>query len=266
MTISAFQKTIWEYYHAHPRPMPWRETTDPYCIYVSEVMLQQTQVDRVIAKYVEFIGLFPNWGSLARAPLADVLRAWQGLGYNRRALLLQKSAKIISDTYFHKLPNDPNVLEQLPGIGHATARSIVAFAYNKQVVFIETNIRSVFIHFFFSDKTDVNDRDLLPFIKKSCPKDTVREWYWALMDYGVMLKKNGNPSQKSKQYVRQSAFKGSDRQIRGAIIHFLTRGAIYKNKLSKMLKVSEDRYKPILAGLIKEGLVTETKEYIKIPQ
>lgn len=246
--------------------MPWRETKDPYRIYVSEVMLQQTQVDRVIAKYIEFIRLFPNWETLARAPLADVLRAWQGLGYNRRALLLQKSAQIIAHNYNGKLPSNPQQLEDLPGIGHATARSIVAFAYNKPVVFIETNIRSVFIHFFFSDKTDVDDSDLLPYIQKSCPKENVREWYWALMDYGVMLKKTVNPSQKSKHYARQSTFKGSDRQIRGAIIRELTHHALRKKDLSKVLGVTRERYKQILSNLIKEGLVTETKEYIKIPQ
>ena len=265
MTIPAFQKTIWDYYHAHPRPMPWRETTDPYHIYVSEVMLQQTQVDRVLSKYTQFVRLFPNWGALADAPLTDVLRVWQGLGYNRRALLLQKSARIISDTYSQKLPNDPQLLEQLPGIGHATARSIVGFAYNKPVVFIETNIRSVFIHFFFSDRSDVDDTELLPLIKKSCHQENVREWYWALMDYGVMLKKSGNPSQKSKQYVRQSTFIGSDRQVRGEILRALTKGKILETELFKMVSVPKERFDSILTRLVKEGLAAKYKEYIKIP-
>ncbi|PIU86947.1 endonuclease III, partial [Candidatus Berkelbacteria bacterium CG06_land_8_20_14_3_00_43_10] len=229
MTIPAFQKTIWDYYHAHPRPMPWRETTDPYHIYVSEVMLQQTQVDRVLSKYTQFVRLFPNWGALADAPLTDVLRVWQGLGYNRRALLLQKSARIISDTYSQKLPNDPQLLEQLPGIGHATARSIVGFAYNKPVVFIETNIRSVFIHFFFSDRSDVDDTELLPLIKKSCHQENVREWYWALMDYGVMLKKSGNPSKKVNSM-------SANQRLSGRIDKFVVRYSVHlpKVKYSKL--------------------------------
>jgi A/G-specific adenine glycosylase len=222
VTKKQLHKTIYVYYHAHRRDFPWRNTTDPYRIFVSEVMLQQTQAERVVPKYEAFIKQFPNFKKLATAPTRDVLSAWQGLGYNRRALALQKSAQIVTENYKGKLPDNPLALDALPGIGVHTAGSIAAFAYNYPSVFIETNIRSVFIHFFFKDQDDVTDKELLLLVEKMLDRDNPREWYFALMDYGVMLKKTlGNPSRQSRHHAKQSKFIGSRRQVRGQILKLL---------------------------------------------
>lgn len=152
MTTTQFQKTIRARYHAHPRPMPWRRTRDrrdPYKILVSEIMLQQTQVAHVIPFYKNFIKKFPDFATLAQAKTADILLAWQGLGYNRRPLALQKLAREVTIKHNGRLPRIAAELIKLPGIGPYTAGAIRAFAFNEPDVFIETNIRRVFIHFFF---------------------------------------------------------------------------------------------------------------------
>ena len=147
-SLREFRKMVLTYYADHGRDLAWRTTTDPYRILVSEIMLQQTQVERVTVKYPAFIAAFPDFPSLAGAPLSDVLAVWQGMGYNRRAISLQKCARRVVEEYDTSLPQDPEVLETFPGIGRATAASICAFAFNMPVIFIETNIRRVFIHFF----------------------------------------------------------------------------------------------------------------------
>lgn len=185
-------------------------------------MLQQTQVERVTQKFPEFITAFPDFSSLAGAPLSGVLAVWQGMGYNRRAISLQKCARQVVDEFDGILPQDPEVLATFPGIGKATAASICAFAFNMPVVFIETNIRRVFIHYFFSDREKVDDREILPIALEALPAKRSREWYNALMDLGAALKKSGpNPNLRSRHYSRQAAFEGSDRKIRGIIIRML---------------------------------------------
>jgi A/G-specific adenine glycosylase len=187
------------------------------------MMLQQTPVERVITKYEEFICTLPDFQSLAVAPLRRVLELWQGLGYNRRALYLQQGAQRIVQDFGGALPSNPEILETLPGIGHATAREIAAFAFRLPVVFIETNIRRVFIHFFFGDSENINDREILPLVEETLDRNDPRTWYYALMDYGVMLRRSvPNPNLRSAHYQRQAAFHGSNRQLRGAILRVLT--------------------------------------------
>ena len=182
-------------------------------------MLQQTQVERVVEKYEAFINLFPSFDALARASLRDVLAAWQGLGYNRRATALKKIGEIVAGDYDGKLRADLDFLTSLPGIGHNTACAILAFAFNKPVVFIETNVRTVFIHFFFSDRDGVGDSEILPLVERTLDRENSRKWYSALMDYGTMLKKtHGSINSKSAHYQKQSPFKGSDRQVRGLVL------------------------------------------------
>ena len=214
-----FQQHVMEFYAAKGRhDMEWRHTDDPYKILVSEVMLQQTQVPRVAVIYPKFIEKFPDIFALAKADHADLLTAWQGMGYNRRAWNLQKLARVIADEYGGKIPNDPAVLLTLPGIGPATSCSIAAFAFDRPVVFIETNIRRVFIHYFFEEDQAVDDRELLPLVSAMLPANS-REWYWALMDLGTALKSAvKNPNQRSRQYTKQKSFEGSDRQIRGGVL------------------------------------------------
>lgn len=202
--------------------MPWRELITPYGIFVSEIMLQQTQVSRIVGKYTEFIKELPTFEALAQAPLSQLLSLWQGIGYNRRALYMQRSAQLIVRDYSGVLPQDPNILDTFPGIGKATAASIVVYAYNKPVPFIETNVRRVFIHHFFGDKTNVDDKELWPLVEEALQNEDPREWYYALMDYGTMLAKTiPNPNKKSKHYVIQSKFEGSRRQLRGKILKYL---------------------------------------------
>jgi len=208
----------------HGRDLPWRRTTDPYLILVSEIMLQQTQVPRVAGRYELFARLFPDIRALAGAPVAEVLRAWQGLGYNRRALNLHRSASLIIAEHGGRIPGTFSDLRGLPGVGSATAGAICAFAFGVPVPFVETNIRSAYIHHFFQESLRVSDGDLLPLVEATLDCENPREWYFALMDYGSWLKKIcANPSRKSRHETRQSTFAGSHRQLRAQILRaFLT--------------------------------------------
>jgi A/G-specific adenine glycosylase len=264
--IYEFQKLVWNYYASHGRYFDWRQTTDPYHIVVSEIMLQQTQTSRVEIKFPLFIKRFPSFDSLASALLHAVMSAWQGLGYNRRGKYLHQIAKRIMQDYQGVLPDDQKVLVQFPGIGKTTAASIVAFAFNKPTVFIETNIRSVFLHHFFPGVTNVHDNDILPLIKESVDIKNPREWYYALMDYGVALKKNiPNPSRLSLHHTQQSKFEGSNRQVRGQIIRILTQqGFISKESLLNAIKRDTEVINAIIKDLCKEGLISFHKGFLQI--
>ncbi|HIJ81705.1 MAG TPA: A/G-specific adenine glycosylase [Desulfuromonadales bacterium] len=217
--LAAFRRTILDRYRAHPRPMPWRETGDPYHILVSEAMLQQTQVERVWSKYEEFLTAFPTVEQLAAAPLAEVLRVWQGLGYNRRAVALQRCAVEVVGRFGGKLPLSVADLQSLPGIGPYTARAVAAFAYGVAEALIETNIRTVFIHCFFHGHDSVSDGEILPLVELTRDRKNPRDWYYALMDYGVHLKKtHPNPGRRSRHHTRQTAFEGSNRQLRSRLL------------------------------------------------
>jgi A/G-specific adenine glycosylase len=256
-SIKQFQKRVYDYYAAHGRNLPWRNTDNPYYILVSEIMLQQTQVSRVLGKYPQFIRRFPSIQKLAQASLGDVMRQWQGLGYNRRALSLKKlSDKIISE-YRGKIPSDREALRQLPGIGEATSGALCAFAFNLPIAFIETNIRSVFIHHFFSGSDRVSDAQLMPYIERALDRKTPRIWYYALMDYGVYLKaKVSNPNRKSLHYRRQTPFNGSLRQARGAVLALLAaRNCVTEHVLFKRLGLKQCVVRRALCALEKEGLI-----------
>lgn len=263
MHLKTFQETIKNFYKKNKREMAWRETTDPYKIFVSEVMLQQTQVTRVAMKYEEFIKTFPSFKDLAYAKIEEILKVWSGMGYNRRALFLKKSAEIIMDQYKGTLPSDPKVLDELPGIGYATAHSIATFAYNYPGVFIETNIRRVFIHFFYNDKNEVDDKDILPLVEKTLDAKNPREWYYALMDYGTMLAKTENANVKSKQYAVQSKFEGSGRQMRGGVLKELIKAPLSYDQLLEKLPDATLLGKA-LNDLQKEGFIMEKKGVYKI--
>jgi A/G-specific adenine glycosylase len=258
----AFRDLIYQHYESHGRILPWRLTWDPYRIFVSEVMLQQTQVERVLAKYDPFVCLLPDFAALANASLDLLLRAWQGLGYNRRALSLKKAALDIIGRFHGSLPSSVDDLATLPGIGPATAASIAAFAFNAPVSFIETNIRTVFIHFFFQDRERVSDREILPVVAETLDRNDPRSWYYALMDYGTMLKKEGRKAhRKSAAYRRQTPFQGSSRQVRGAILRLLVSGRAFSEaELTEGLGTSEEKVRANLLDLAREGFVRETKE------
>lgn len=267
-TEKRFVQTVWDFYKENGRhTLLWRQTKDPYRILVSEVMLQQTQVDRVIPKYEEFLAAFPTFGALAEAPLGAVLGHWQGLGYNRRAKMLHECAKAVVRDYGGKLPKDEVKLRALPGIGPYTARAVLAFAFCIAKPLIETNVRTVYIHHFFPDDTDVTDAMLLPYIERTLSQDNPRAWYYALMDYGSYLKRTvGNNITKSKHYTKQSTFKGSDRQIRGAIIRQLTTlGSLSYKKLLLAVPFDELRVAAQLERLIEEGMVVKVKQSYSLP-
>ncbi|HOW43391.1 MAG TPA: A/G-specific adenine glycosylase [Candidatus Omnitrophota bacterium] len=255
--IARFRKTVYAYYRKHRRDLPWRRTSDPYKILVSEIMLQQTQVDRVQGKYREFVKAFPTVQRLAKAPLRRVLAVWQGMGYNRRALALQRIAQEIIAQHRGKVPRDIRSLDALPGIGPATASSISAFAFNFPALFIETNIRSVFIHHFFNDCSCVRDDEILPLLEQALDRKNAHHWYSALMDYGVSLKKRfANPSRKSAHYSAQGEFAGSDRQLRGRVIKLLVaQSRMTESSLIRKLDSAKPRAQRILKTLRKEGIL-----------
>ncbi len=260
-----FIKIVRDHYKKHGRKLPWRETRDPYKILVSEIMLQQTQVDRVLPKYKSFLEKFPTFKKLADAPLQKVLLEWKGLGYNRRGLNLQRTAQVIARTYGGKLPKNPITLESLPGVGPYTARALSTFVYENREVFIETNIRSVFIHHFFPNKDKVTDKDILPLIENTLPSRNTRDWYYALMDYGVYLKKvHKNPSRKSTHHNKQTKFEGSHRQLRAQVLHEITRQK--KTNIQKLakLKIKKEVLQQILTELTKEGFIKEKNKIISV--
>jgi A/G-specific adenine glycosylase len=250
-----FQEDVWGYYRAHGRGgLPWRATTDAYRITVSELMLQQTQVGRVIPKYHAFLERFPTVDDLATAPLGDVLRAWSGLGYNRRAKFLWQAAQQVVRDHGGVFPDQTEALVKLPGIGRNTAAAIVAYAYDRPVIFVETNIRTVFIHHFFDDQADIADKAILELVGETLDKEHPREWYWALMDYGSHLKREvGNLSRLSRTYTKQSAFHGSKRQIRGQVLRLLGEEPLTAAQLHARIK--DERLTDVLAGLVAEQLV-----------
>jgi len=258
----AFRGAVLEHYRTHGRSMPWRETGDPYEILVSEVMLQQTQVSRVVPKYVEFLGAFPDLASLASAPLAAVLEAWSGLGYNRRAVSLKRLAETVVSEHGGRLPEDPRVLATLPGVGAATAAAVATYAFGAFAPFIETNVRAAVLHHFFADADDVSDRELAPIVEATWDRDDPRTWGYALMDYGTHLKREvPNPSRRSRHHARQSRFEGSDRQARGAFLRALLRdGTLTDEELATGAGVDVDRARRLLADLDVEGFVERDAE------
>jgi len=265
--VESFQELIYDYYHQFGRTFVWRQTTNPYHIVVSEIMLQQTQTSRVSGKFEQFVSVFPDFQTLAQASLRDVLYAWQGLGYNRRGKALHAIAQKVVTEFDGKLPADETVLQTLPGIGAATAASICAFAFNTPTIFVETNIRTVFIQFFFNGSSDpVKDKEILPLVAQTIDTKNPRLWYYALTDYGVGLKKLfPGMNARSAHYAKQSKFEGSDRQIRGEILRIMiTAKKIKRVELVVQIGKQEGRVCNILEQLIVEGFLKRNDDMIVI--
>jgi len=255
--ISSFRKKIHDHYDQHGRDLPWRRTRNPYRILVSEIMLQQTQVERVLEKYAEFVKTFPGFRMLAKAPLKKLLTVWQGLGYNRRPLALKALAQKVVDEHGGKLPSDPATLLALPGIGKYTAGAVAAFAFNKPVVFMDTNIRRVYIHEFFHDRENIHDDEIIPLLERTMDVENPRKWYNALMDYGAMLKREQvNPNRRSAHYAKQSPFENSNRQVRGSILKLLVKDApLTQAGIVKKTGMDPERIKKNLMQLVEEGFI-----------
>jgi A/G-specific adenine glycosylase len=261
---SDFTEFIWQKGKELYRDMPWRHDTRPYFVLVSELMLQQTQVARVEPKFNAFISTFPNEHALARASLADVLNAWQGLGYNRRAKFLHQAAKRIVNDFNGNFPSSESEILSLLGVGKNTAGAIEAYAFNRPAIFIETNVRTVYIHHFFNDAFDVDDKRIREKLEQTLDREHPREFYWALMDYGSWLKANGIKNiSKSKHYKKQSPLKGSIREVRGQIIRHLSHGDTTESSLRQELNADE-RFEPALASLQKDGLISRNNDQIHL--
>jgi len=258
MTPKKFQKIVYDYYEKNRRSLPWRDTHDPYRVMVSELMLQQTQVDRVIPKYLSFLRRFPTAKALAKAVLTDILSEWQGLGYNRRALYLKRTCELVEKEFAGDLDRALQSETKLPGIGPYTRGAIRTFAWNEPHTFIETNIRSAYIYHFFPQKRKVHDQKLLPYIEASLDQKKPREWYWALMDYGAYLKRTvKNPSRKSKHYAKQSKFEGSNRELRSHILKAILKKPETAESLQKKIKKPLLDIDRNLRAMKKEGLLSE---------
>jgi A/G-specific adenine glycosylase len=261
MNTDEFRNTVYENYKKAGRTFPWRTEISPWGVMVSEFMLQQTQTERVIPYWERWMKRWPTPLSLAETTMTEALREWSGLGYNRRGRFLKDCAGMIVKSHGGSIPETPAELLVLPGIGPYASGAIACFAFNYPAVFIETNIRAVMLHFFFHDRKDIKDREIVPILKETLDRENPREWYWALMDYGVALKKlTVNPNRRSAHYIRQSRFEGSFRQMRGAVIKTLAScGPGKAAELRRRTGIgTEDMYK-VLKMLEKDSMVAEEK-------
>ncbi len=256
--IAVARTFLFEKGRACYRELPWRGDASPWAILVSEIMLQQTQVPRVVAVYPRWIERFPRPSALTRLSVAEVLAAWSGLGYNRRALSLHKTAKILAEEYDDTVPASEEALRKLPGIGVYTARAVLAFAFNIPSVFLETNIRTVFIRHFFSGENPVGDLELEKIGAALLDREQPRQWYTALMDYGAWLKVHEhNFGKRAKAYRAQPPFKGSERELRGAILkRLLGTSPLTVAELSYQLASDFERVFLCAEKLEKEGFVS----------
>jgi len=266
MKDSAFRARVLTFHRSHGRHgLPWRSNINPYRILVSEIMLQQTQVPRVIGKYREFLRAFPTFRALANAPTPRLLNVWQGLGYNRRALMLRRCAQAVVDEHGGKLPADAETLRSLPGIGPYTAGAVLAFAFDAKHPVIETNIRRVYLHHYFPGRRKVSDADILPIVARHVGQvRSVRRWYAALMDYGTYLAARvPNPNRRSRHHVKQKTFEGSLRQLRGKILRYLTeRGHAEQAVLASV--TGDSRFGHAVAALEREGFVRVVESVVHL--
>jgi len=266
MEIEVFRDTVYSHYETAGRKFPWRGKASPWGIMVSEFMLQQTQVERVIPFWKNWMNKWPDIKDVAKASMEDVLREWNGLGYNRRGYFLKRSAEMIVRHYDGRVPGVPQNLLPLPGIGPYIAGAIACFAYNYPSVFIETNIRSALIHDFFPDRYDVKDSEIRPILEQALDRKNPRKWYYALMDYGAALKKQTeNPGRRSAHYVKQSPFEGSLRQARGKILKTLvSTGPSNLEEIGMLTKIDTDELYRVLIILKKESMVSESEGIYRI--
>ncbi|MBP9813574.1 hypothetical protein KBC80_00135 [Candidatus Woesebacteria bacterium] len=266
--IKSFQNMIFLWWKQNRRNLPWRKTNDPYRILISEVMLQQTQVSRVLSKYEEFLYFFPDVYALARATPAKVLRIWRGMGYNRRALYLKKTAEEVVNTYSGYFPESESELLKLSGVGKYTARAIMVFANRAQVSMIDTNIRQIIVHYFFNGFPQ-KEKAVEAVADQLVPRDKSWEWHQALMDYGALELKNVIDTTKKVKKSVAVPFKESNRYFRGRVIDALRQKSWEEKKLiaytSDYYKKSPSFVKKIIDGLLKDGLLERSKKLLQLP-
>lgn len=258
LTDGVFRRLVMSFYQAHGRTFAWRETRDPYPILVSEVMLQQTQTARVAERYPLFLKHFPTVRALARASQVEVLSAWEGLGYYRRARNLHRAARVVCDEHGGRLPASCEALQTLPGVGAYTAAAVSAFAWNDPRPMVETNIRAVYLYAFFPRRRKVSDAAILTRVEESMDRTRCREWFYALMDFGVELKR-ARPKihTRSKHHVTQSRFEGSNRQIAARVLRFVTRcgGSARIDEVARHSGAEKERVLDAIARLARDGML-----------
>ncbi|HLX13554.1 MAG TPA: A/G-specific adenine glycosylase [Bacteroidota bacterium] len=290
----AIRRAILNRYRKLGRDFPWRSTSDPYEILISEIMLQQTQASRVKEKLPAFIRKFPNWRALSRASTADLLRAWQGMGYNSRAVRLKQLASVIVNEHGGKLPDNIEALRALPGIGPYTASAVMTFAFRKRVPVVDVNIRRVLSRLFALPlRTSDDEKNIWTLAGKLLPHDTY-DWTQALMDFGATICTARNPkcaecplasSCPSKDPLRKFTIRahrtkkspepshdGLPRRLwRGRVIEALRtnkRGIglhILGTRIKSDFSNSDSRWlADLTAALERDGLVTRIGKYPKI--
>jgi A/G-specific adenine glycosylase len=262
LSARQFQRIILDFYRIEGRTFAWRKTTNAYRITVSEVMLQQTQTERVVEKYPLFLKQFPTWRALASASTAEVLKVWQGLGYYRRALNLHRAAKVISEQHRGRIPGTVDELRLIPGFGPYTAAAVLTFSKNQPHPMIETNIRDLYLYAFFPGIAAVHDREILNMVQETMHLPDPRSWFYALMDAGVELKRfRKGTNRRSQHYTRQSAFIGSTRQVRAAVLRLITEcGPVDEGAIFEQLSFGKDRIQDALAALCRDGFLSEISE------
>jgi len=258
--IELFRHKIFDFYRLNRRSFPWRESSDRYAVMISEIMLQQTQAERVVPKYTAWLQHFPDVAALASAQLKDVLAMWSGLGYNSRAVRLHRSASIILECFGGIVPSTPELLKKLPGIGEYTCRSIPVFADNFDVAAVDTNIRRILIHEFMLAE-DIAPINLQQVADAVLPRGQSREWHNALMDYGALLltsKRSG-----IRSLSRQSTFLGSKRWYRGRLVHDLVRSkTLFLEEIKERYGDCPWNLDEIISDLIAEGVVEQTRNAV----
>jgi len=277
-TIAKTQHRVLAWFDAQGRSLPWRATRDPYRTMVAEVMLQQTQTGRVAPAYHSFLQRFPTLSSLAHAPAMEVIQAWRGLGYNRRAVDLQRTAQAIDGEHGGVFPSSPAALKRLPGLGEYTSNAIACFSFDAQVPVVDTNVRRVLSRNALGrDPAELSNERIAGLAAEWLPDGEAYRWNQALMDIGAMFCRSEKPlcskcplqsscayrakGRHKKAPVRatrpQEKYEGSRRQARGSIVDHLRRAArkgITVSELAKQMEGDPGALTELLVKLEKEGL------------
>lgn len=283
--IREFNEILFDWNDDVYRPMDWRPkkrdtkaTLDPYRILVSEIMLQQTQVDRVRTKFAQFLQRFPDVEALANAPLSAVLTLWSGLGYNRRAKYLHQAAQEVVHAYGGNFPRDFSALQKLPGIGRSTAGAIMAFAWNEPYPMIDTNLRRILVRTFYDGKIP-SDAVLFDFAQSMIPEGRGRAWNYAMLDLGALVCTARRHSDECPMFdfhgdvtdfvykKAPSKFKGSKRSYRGALLKLLVqKGTCRRVDAEKLFVGTPYDGKAVVNELIAEGIIKEAHKKITLAE
>jgi A/G-specific adenine glycosylase len=256
---------VLSWYAANGRDLPWRRTTDPYAVLVSEIMLQQTQVSRVLPKYEAFLARFPSLEALAAAPLTDALAIWQGLGYNSRAVRLRRCAQATvatADGKTARLPDGVEGLQRLPGIGPYTARAVLIFAHNADLAAVDANVRRVLTHELRLPQ-DMRLSDLQAVADAALPPGRSRDWHNALMDYGAAVLTSRVTG--IAPLTRQTRFQGSHRMYRARVVRLLLEGDRTLAELAGLLDLAPAELAAIATELERDGLAARDGDRLRVP-